>query len=560
MNIEFVAVGTYAAANNASVTPGLPAGLQDNDILILLTSIREDGGSANTPSGWTLGVGGTVTPANTVECYIKVFWRKWVTGVTAPTVTFTGGGTGDTTQARIYAFRNVDVDNSPFVSVQAPVLTGAGSQINYDWTFSAMKEGAMFFAVRAGTNDDTLAGTFDVVMQPDGDPPVWDYRHNTTTSGNDACLTLQFGLCEFVYDASGNPDVFYRSRVGTLATIGLACYFYLKPIRTPLDYGYLGDGGIKIGSSSLTRRKRTVYSYAGTGGIKVGANTGLVWHRAIRRYTGSGGAKVGSSTTTALAGPRRLYIDYINGSDSNNGKSWVYPLKTFSAIKRVLGVTLGPGDTVRIAKTPDAVSTGTSYTLTFGNSQLWAQYPDTNGLPLPTALATNVEPIGNAGLSSTWVSVTATIYNVTTPDWGTQGLTRLDMSTYQSGQVAAYSVLPSTLNLSSFQRLEALMDLRDIYGPSATGPHFNVRLLLCSDLVGQTPLLTLPISQDQIDSGLFSYEGSLPDGVKSISISWGTTSCNNGMVLISSLIACKAYSSSDYVGFMSLYRLGSHES
>jgi hypothetical protein len=94
---SFVAEGTVSTANNASVTPGLPAGVQDGDILVLSASIRNTAGAPNTPAGWSViaDVGN-----------FKVFTRVYAAGVTAPTVTFAGGVANADTIGRIRAYRN----------------------------------------------------------------------------------------------------------------------------------------------------------------------------------------------------------------------------------------------------------------------------------------------------------------------------------------------------------------------------------------------------------------------------------------------------------------------
>lgn len=94
-----VAVGAASSGNNASVTPGLPAGIADGDVLVMHTMIRNLAGSVNTPSGWTLWVDGG---------NFRVFVRVYATGQTAPTVTFTGGVANADTTARIIAVRNSD--------------------------------------------------------------------------------------------------------------------------------------------------------------------------------------------------------------------------------------------------------------------------------------------------------------------------------------------------------------------------------------------------------------------------------------------------------------------
>lgn len=94
----FIAAGTIANGNNASLVPGLPAGMTPGvgQSMFLMASIRNSGtGTCNAPAGWSA----IVTNGN-----MAVFHRYYLTGDTAPTVTFTGGVAGADTQARIFGF------------------------------------------------------------------------------------------------------------------------------------------------------------------------------------------------------------------------------------------------------------------------------------------------------------------------------------------------------------------------------------------------------------------------------------------------------------------------
>lgn len=97
----FVAAGTAATANNASVTPGLPAGATAGDVLLLEASIRNSGaGTPNTPSGYSL----LVNMGN-----VAIFGKVHTGSESAPTVTFTGGVTNADTLGRMCAARNIDL-------------------------------------------------------------------------------------------------------------------------------------------------------------------------------------------------------------------------------------------------------------------------------------------------------------------------------------------------------------------------------------------------------------------------------------------------------------------
>lgn len=95
----FVGIGTAATGNNASVTPGLPAGIQAGDLVLIFASIRNAAASVGTPANWT--------SIATVGVQVRVIGRIYDGVWTMPTVTFSGGSAGDDTIGQSCAFRYV---------------------------------------------------------------------------------------------------------------------------------------------------------------------------------------------------------------------------------------------------------------------------------------------------------------------------------------------------------------------------------------------------------------------------------------------------------------------
>ena len=171
----FVGVGTAAHAVNASVTPGFPAGThKPGDLVTVLAAIRNSG--AGTPvapdSTWTtLAASGNVA----------LFGKPYTVGMTAPTVTFTGGVANADTTAQMATFRGV-----------LPVAYASASQLNSSAQDIAVPGVDLPSALFTGlvlyigwkqddwTSVDTLASSTEV-GEPDtttGDDQglVWDYR------------------------------------------------------------------------------------------------------------------------------------------------------------------------------------------------------------------------------------------------------------------------------------------------------------------------------------------------------------------------------------------------
>ncbi len=94
--ITFGAAGTAAHANNANVTPGIPAGVATGNLLLCLAAIRNSGtGVPNTPAGYTRL---PVFPAANVQVFAKIA----VSGAeAAPTITFAGGVANADTSAQM---------------------------------------------------------------------------------------------------------------------------------------------------------------------------------------------------------------------------------------------------------------------------------------------------------------------------------------------------------------------------------------------------------------------------------------------------------------------------
>jgi hypothetical protein len=103
VTLSFVAAGVVAHGNNASVVPGLPAGLAAGDLMFAFTAIRATSATATTPAGWE-----RLPSYANVAIYGKIAGA----GEAAPTLAFTGGAAGDDTSAQICAFR----PSSPFAA------------------------------------------------------------------------------------------------------------------------------------------------------------------------------------------------------------------------------------------------------------------------------------------------------------------------------------------------------------------------------------------------------------------------------------------------------------
>lgn len=206
---SFVAEGTVSTANNANVTPGMPAGVQDGDILVLSASIRNTAGSPNTPAGWF-----AIADAGNY----KVFTRVYSAGVVAPTVTFADGVANADTIGRIRAYRNASFNvlsavqsNASAQDVAFPAVavtdikpnmidmsywkqSDSASSVNTGWTNNSRTaatagDDSTMGSWRLLTSTNTVAGT---VVMGGGVPAV------------SKVAMLRFARKEFLSQETGN--------------------------------------------------------------------------------------------------------------------------------------------------------------------------------------------------------------------------------------------------------------------------------------------------------------------------------------------------------------------
>lgn len=100
-SISFVSAGTSSAADNSSVTPGLPAGVANGNVVLILVAIRNTSATVNTPTNWTV--------VHSVGNHMKLLAREYQSGTwtTMPTITVSGGASGSTVIAQGAAFSGI---------------------------------------------------------------------------------------------------------------------------------------------------------------------------------------------------------------------------------------------------------------------------------------------------------------------------------------------------------------------------------------------------------------------------------------------------------------------
>ncbi len=117
--------GTAAHADNASVTPTMPASYSAGQLILIFAAIRNTAATVNTPSGWTrLWSGGT---------NVALFGKLAASGADPdPTITVSGGSSGDTVSARTARFAmGTLTDLTNIVVASATQLNPSAQNIAY---------------------------------------------------------------------------------------------------------------------------------------------------------------------------------------------------------------------------------------------------------------------------------------------------------------------------------------------------------------------------------------------------------------------------------------------
>lgn len=211
------------------------------------------------------------------------------------------------------------------------------------------------------------------------------------------------------------------------------------------------------------------------------------------------------------------YLDYENGSDSNDGSSWA------NAWKSVEANSPSSGDTIKIAKSRDPFSIG---------DVTW-----TNGSNVLTLSSSSEVYVLEDG-SGTWtnVALTTTPTSSTTYYLGTNSIVFTIPTTPPSSSLLAYKNLGSAIDLSAYQELCFMFGLGDAY----YYPGDFLVLNLCSDTSGQTVVDSIKIPA--LHAGI-TY-GRLKVSVKK------TGGGNLGSSIQSIALYCdQSYSSGSTVGF-----------
>jgi len=213
--IEFVAAGTLVEGGSVAAetgqTPGLPAGLAENDLILAVINRSGEAHTFNTPTGYTLVIerfGLDVFSNHSMA----IFYKIATASESPPLMNSTGGGNEQQT-AQTFAFRNVDTSTPFDVTPSATYIKRDGNIPNPN-----NQTGVAITTVTAGAWVGLYVAAHDLRIVTPADPVGFTRR---AYSGNfdrgfmfwtipvNPARTLTPGVPAFVPDAANAVDLIW---------------------------------------------------------------------------------------------------------------------------------------------------------------------------------------------------------------------------------------------------------------------------------------------------------------------------------------------------------------
>ena len=150
--------GAMAHSTTSAITPALPGSMSANDIVILVACCYTGGTIAITTSGsvtaWNALTGTPVDVASGDKLY--VWWGRWSSGSTGPTLTPTSG---DHIVGRTVAFYNCYVGGSPIDVSNTGSETTSDTSFNFDTGLTTTYNNELCVCICTTTYDPTFDST-----------------------------------------------------------------------------------------------------------------------------------------------------------------------------------------------------------------------------------------------------------------------------------------------------------------------------------------------------------------------------------------------------------------
>lgn len=262
----FVASGTQASANNGtSLSPGLPSGWAEGDLLVL--EFQNYGGTnarqPQKPSGWNSigGDNGWNNAGRSGSCH-AVYWKLAGASESAPTLTLSGTGvTGDTQIARVHGYRRfgsgtIEIDQTGSTS------TNASADNVGPITGITPTAGALTLISCGKTNDWNGTATLTNWLLS---------AQSESTTGNDAGEALLYQLAS---SGSATGDLTVTDNGATAsAGLGFGILFSFKTassvllVVNDLSFGFAVEGNLALTQANTLAVQDCAFSFPMEGNL-----------------------------------------------------------------------------------------------------------------------------------------------------------------------------------------------------------------------------------------------------------------------------------------------------
>lgn len=163
---SFVGAGTATHGDNATLTPNIHASAAKGDLILVLAAIRDTAATVDTPTDYTV-----LADLDNVCLFGKIHDGA----ESSPSITFTGGGAGDTTSAQTATFRGFQLEALSVVS-----QTNASAQNIAFGAFAPTRANLLVLWFGQKADDWTSAGGLFA--------GVTEIAEASTTTGDDQAL------------------------------------------------------------------------------------------------------------------------------------------------------------------------------------------------------------------------------------------------------------------------------------------------------------------------------------------------------------------------------------
>lgn len=245
--LEYLSYGTKAEGNNAAVTPALPSNPAwtpaTGDTVFVIGVLRENGGTLSITAGWTL----IDSQAHaTGESYVAVWYKAWASGMTAPTVTPSGGGSNDTVVAQTFVLRGPWSSISTIMKGSVPT---SGDAIDVSTLTNGFDtyDGSVLLLV-GGYSNDTTAISYNQHIETAAIYPKWNGgQFAASTLGSDAALA--WNVASFDTATTGISSSYIRSYLSSSPnTDAVYIWIHIRGDAYPPPPSYTGFADILMGA------------------------------------------------------------------------------------------------------------------------------------------------------------------------------------------------------------------------------------------------------------------------------------------------------------------------